>query len=69
MKGSNRHSEFVCEQGVEIETYVDGEGPAFVILPSYGRYSGNVLIELDASLRRRSAKASTRSSCSAESWL
>jgi len=25
------------EKRVEIELYIDGEGPAFVILPSYGR--------------------------------
>jgi Protein of unknown function (DUF1254) len=29
--------EFLRKNGVEIELYIDGEGPAFVILPSYGR--------------------------------
>ena len=28
--------EFLRKNGVEIELYIDGEGPAFVILPSYG---------------------------------
>jgi pimeloyl-ACP methyl ester carboxylesterase len=37
MTNSNRKSEFVTENGVEIETYIDGDGPAFFILPSYGR--------------------------------
>ncbi len=32
-----RRGEFVSGNGVEIETYLDGHGPAFVILPSYGR--------------------------------
>ena len=36
----NRTSTFVQDSGVAIETYVDGEGPAFVILPSYGRDGG-----------------------------
>jgi pimeloyl-ACP methyl ester carboxylesterase len=35
-----RKSEFLKKSGVEIRTYIDGEGPAFVILPSYGRDSG-----------------------------
>ena len=34
MANPHRNSEFLRESGVEIETYVDGEGPAFVILPS-----------------------------------
>lgn len=33
-------SEFLKKSGVEIKTYIDGEGHAFVILPSYGRDSG-----------------------------
>ena len=37
MTDSKRKSESVSENGVEIETYLDGDGPAFVILPSYGR--------------------------------
>ena len=36
-----RKSEFTSKGSVEIETYIDGEGPAFVILPSYGRDSGD----------------------------
>jgi hypothetical protein len=36
-----RKSEFSKNGGVEIETYIDGEGPAFVILPSYGRDGGD----------------------------
>jgi len=35
-----RTSETVRRAGVQIETYVDGDGPALVILPSYGRDSG-----------------------------
>ena len=31
-----RASAMVRRPGVEIETYVDGDGPALVILPSYG---------------------------------
>ena len=36
----HRHSDFLREDGIEIETYVDGAGPVFVILPSYGRDGG-----------------------------
>lgn len=36
MSDPNRKSEFVTENGVEIETYVNGDGPALFILPSYG---------------------------------
>jgi hypothetical protein len=36
----NRHSEIVTVGGVSIETYVDGNGPAVVVLPSSGRDSG-----------------------------
>ena len=35
-----RTSEVVRAAGVEIETYVDGDGPTLVILPSYGRDGG-----------------------------
>lgn len=35
-----RISRTVRRAGVEIETYVDGDGPTLVILPSYGRDSG-----------------------------
>lgn len=37
--------EFLRKNGVEIELYIDGEGPAFVILPSYGR---GISADLDA---------------------
>ena len=40
MAETKRQSAVVSGRGVEIETYVDGEGPNFVILPSYGRGSG-----------------------------
>ncbi len=40
MADPERKSAFVSKDGVEIETYVDGAGPAFVILPSYGRDGG-----------------------------
>lgn len=36
-----RESHVCSSEGVEIETYVDGAGPAFVILPSYGRDGGD----------------------------
>lgn len=35
-----RTSAIVRRSGVEIETYVDGNGPTLVILPSYGRDGG-----------------------------
>ena len=36
-----RRNSHVCRcQGVEIETYIDGDGSPFVILPSYGRDGG-----------------------------
>ena len=37
---TKRRSEIVGDDGVEIEAYVDGDGPACVILPSYGRDGG-----------------------------
>jgi hypothetical protein len=37
----NRHSDMVTTGAVSIETYVDGNGPAVVILPSYGRDGGD----------------------------
>lgn len=40
MAEANWKSELVTGKGVGIETYVDGEGPVFVVLPSYGRGSG-----------------------------
>ena len=36
----DRVSRIVRRPGVEIETYVDGSGPALVVLPSYGRDGG-----------------------------
>ena len=45
-----RRSEIVRENGVEIETYVDGDGPAFVILPSYGRDGGEDYDDITARL-------------------
>ena len=35
-----RKSRSVAEEGIEIQSYVDGEGPTFVLLPSYGRDGG-----------------------------
>ena len=40
MTGRTRTSAIVRRSGVEIETYIDGAGPALVILPSYGRDGG-----------------------------
>ena len=37
MTERRRNSEIVSEGDVRIETYVDGSGPALVVLPSYGR--------------------------------
>jgi len=36
----NRRSEIVSAGAASIETYVDGHGPAVVIIPSYGRDGG-----------------------------
>jgi pimeloyl-ACP methyl ester carboxylesterase len=36
----NRRSEFVHGTNVTLEVYVDGTGPALVVLPSYGRDGG-----------------------------
>lgn len=36
----NRHSEIVTNEAVSIETYVDGDGPDVVVIPSYGRDGG-----------------------------
>ena len=41
MSQVRRNSHVCASQGVEIETYVDGDGPSFVILPSYGRDGGD----------------------------
>jgi pimeloyl-ACP methyl ester carboxylesterase len=40
MADTRRNGVLVQSETVTIETWVDGEGPAFVILPSYGRDSG-----------------------------
>lgn len=45
-----RQSEIVTAGGVSIETYIDGRGPAVVILPSYGRDSGRDFDPLTATL-------------------
>jgi pimeloyl-ACP methyl ester carboxylesterase len=34
------HSEFVQRPGVNLEVYVEGRGPALIVLPSYGRDGG-----------------------------
>jgi hypothetical protein len=39
-----RRSEIVATRTASIETYIDGHGPAIVILPSYGRDGGRDLI-------------------------
>lgn len=36
-----RQSKFVGGQDVSLEVYVEGQGPALVVLPSYGRGSGD----------------------------
>ncbi len=41
MSEGRRNSHICKSQDVEIETYVDGDGPSFVILPSYGRDGGD----------------------------
>ena len=50
MTDRRRRSETVRGIGVEIESYVDGEGPAFVILPSYGRDGGGDYDDIAARL-------------------
>ena len=40
MTGHTRNSKVVRRSGVEVDTYIDGVGPALVILPSYGRDGG-----------------------------
>ena len=37
----SRHSEIVTVGRPSVETYVDGAGPAVVIIPSYGRDGGD----------------------------
>lgn len=43
-------SAMLREDGVAIEAYVDGDGPAFVILPSYGRDGGTDYDDITARL-------------------
>ena len=47
-----RTSETVRRGGVEIETYVDGNGSTLVILPSYGRDSGEDYDDITARTAR-----------------
>ena len=46
----NRHGEMVAAGRVTIETYVDGDGPVVVILPSYGRDGGDDFEPIAAAL-------------------
>jgi pimeloyl-ACP methyl ester carboxylesterase len=46
----NRHSEIVTAGAASIETYVDGHGPAVVMIPSYGRDGGEDFDFLSATL-------------------
>ena len=50
MTGPRRDGEIVRGDGVEIESYVDGAGPVFVILPSYGRDGGDDFDDISARL-------------------
>src|ERR1700753_1724909 len=45
-----RHSEIVTAGAASIEIYVEGHGPAFVMLPSYGRDGGPDFDPLAATL-------------------
>ncbi|MBV8723445.1 MAG: alpha/beta hydrolase, partial [Candidatus Eremiobacteraeota bacterium] len=45
-----RRSEIVTAGPVSIETYVDGDGPDVVILPSYGRDGGDDFDPVTAAL-------------------
>jgi pimeloyl-ACP methyl ester carboxylesterase len=45
-----RQSEIVTSGAVSVETYVDGRGPAIVIVPSYGRDGGRDFDHLTATL-------------------
>ena len=47
-----RLSQTVRTAGAEIETYVDGDGPTLVILPSYGRDGGEDYDDLTARTSR-----------------
>jgi pimeloyl-ACP methyl ester carboxylesterase len=48
--GVGRAHEVTRENGVRLATYVDGAGPTFVIIPSYGRGSGTDYDDLVARL-------------------
>jgi hypothetical protein len=50
----NRRSEILTAGAASIETYVDGHGPAVVIIPSYGRDGGE---DFDSSAQRSSTPA------------
>ena len=43
-----RTCEVVREDGTRLQTYVDGVGPTFVVIPSYGRGSGHDFDDLTA---------------------
>lgn len=43
-----RHSEIVTSSAASIKTYVDGNGPAVVLIPSYGRDAGDDFVSLTA---------------------
>ena len=47
---TERRSEIVRRGGITVETYIDGDGPPFVILPSYGRDGGEDYDNLTARL-------------------
>jgi len=46
----SRRSEIVTAGAVSIETYVEGQGPAVVIIPSYGRDGAKDFDPLSAAL-------------------
>ena len=47
---TERRSEIIHRNGVTVETYIDGDGSSFVILPSYGRDGGEDYDDLTARL-------------------
>ena len=47
---TERRSEVIHRNGVTVETYIDGDGPPFAILPSYGRDGGEDYDNLTARL-------------------
>ncbi len=50
MTPKRRPSQSIRGEGVVIETYIDGEGPPVVILPSYGRDGGSDYDDITARL-------------------